>query len=531
MKKLPLGRQVFEAMRKEDLLYVDKTRYIYALLTGTGANQFFLSRPRRFGKTLMCWTLNALFSGKRELFEGLAIAGTDWAWESYPVIHLDMSRVGTDDGIDGVRKSLTDLTGDVAVEYGIDLGGETEPGRMLEVTISKAAKKHGKPAVVIVDEYDKPFLDFYAKPPIAQEVREVMRNFYVKFKANEQHIRFLFMTGISKFAKMGVFSTLNHLTDISLKKEFGALFGYTGEELAENFGEYLEAGAKKLNCPVDELVEKMRVYYNGFCFDGVTKVYNPFSMLNFLSDYEFINHWMNSGSPRIIADYMRCQNLTVEQFVGMPVSRSFASNPGDVETAPAHGFLYQAGYLTLREGVTDDYSLDYPNIEVFQSMSQLVTNNIAQYGGGNYFIDFRTPLFEALNDGNVDLFIETVNRLLSCIPYDDYAKAAQAAIRRSGLPAREWLYRATILAFLHGCGVMALGEHHTSKGRSDLLICHKGAAWVVEFKVAYNDDSKAKAKEALEQITARRYDGPFKTAKKVGLAIDDKTGQITEWAE
>jgi hypothetical protein len=136
---------------------------------------------------------------------------------------------------------------------------------------------------------------------------------------------------------------------------------------------------------------------------------------------------------------------------------------------------------------------------------------------------------DALDDGDVGLFIETVNRLLSSIPYDDYAKAAQRSIRRARVPAREWLYRATILAFLHGCGVMALGEHHTSKGRSDLLICHKGAAWVAEFKVAYNDDSKAKAKEALEQISAKRYDGPFKAAKKVGLAIDDKARQITEW--
>jgi hypothetical protein len=227
---------------------------------------------------------------------------------------------------------------------------------------------------------------------------------------------------------------------------------------------------------------------------------------------------------------MKNQSLTVEQFIGIPVQEDFVRNPGEMETAPPEGFLYQAGYLTLREGATDDYSLDYPNAEVFESMSQLVTKNIAQYGGGNYLVDFRAPLFEALRDGSVNLFIETLNRLLSCIPYDDYAKAAQAAIRRSGLPAREWLYRATILAFLHGCGVMALGEHHTSKGRSDLLICHKGAAWVVEFKVAYNDDSKAKAKEALEQITAKRYDGPFKAAKKVGLAIDDKSRQITEWA-
>jgi hypothetical protein len=381
-----------------------------------------------------------------------------------------------------------------------------------------------------VDEYDKPFLDFYAKPPIAQEVREIMRNFYVKFKANEQHIRFLFMTGISKFAKMGVFSTLNHLTDITLDKKYGALFGYTEEELVKNFGEHLEAGAKELNCSIDELVGNMRWYYNGFCFDGVQRVYSPFSVLNFLNGYMFANYWMDSANPKIIADYMRDRNLTVEQFIGMPVQEDFVRNPGEMETAPPEGFLYQAGYLTLREDAAGDFSLDYPNVEVFQSMSQLVAKNIIQ-SGGDSFIDVRNTLMDALDDGDVGLFIDTVNRLLSSIPYDDYAKAAQRSIRRAGVPAREWLYRATILAFLHGCGVMALGGHHTSKGRSDLLICHRRAVWVVEFKVAYNDDSKAKAKEALEQITAKRYDGPFKAAKKVGLAIDDKTRQITEWAE
>jgi len=206
---------------------------------------FFLSRPRRFGKTLMCWTLDALFSGKRELFEGLAIAETDWAWESYPVIHLDMSRVDTVHAQAGVERSLARLMEDIALEHEIDLRGETDPAGMLDRMIAGLSKKRGKPAVVLVDEYDKPFLDFYAKPPIAQEVREIMRNFYVKFKANEQHIRFLFMTGISKFAKMGVFSTLNQITDISLDEKYGALCGYTEEELVENFGEHLEAGAKK----------------------------------------------------------------------------------------------------------------------------------------------------------------------------------------------------------------------------------------------------------------------------------------------
>ncbi len=231
----------------------------------------------------------------------------------------------------------------------------------------------------------------------------------------------------------------------------------------------------------------------------------------------------------MIADYMNDRNLTVEQFIGMQVSMTFVNNPGEMETAPPEGFLYQAGYLTLREGVSGDFSLDYPNAEVLESMSRLVYTNIMRRrsDGGDW--DISAPLLDALLEGDGDLFIETINHLLASIPYDDYTKAAQSAIRRSGLPAREWLYRTMILGFLRGCGVLAFGEMHTNKGRSDLLICHKGKAWVIEIKVAYNDDGKALAAEALEQINAKQYANPFTTAKKVGMAIDDKTRRIDDW--
>jgi hypothetical protein len=530
MKQLPTGLQEFEYIRKHDTLYVDKTDKIYELVSGA-RKQYFLSRPRRFGKSLTCWTLNALFSGKRELFEGLAISKTDWGWESYPVIHLDMSKVDTDSGTTGVKKSMADQTGDIADKHGIDLQGEREPGRMLEVIIVKTSEKHGKPAVVIVDEYDKPFLDFYKKPPMAQEVRDIMRNYYGRFKANESHIRFLFMTGISKFTKAGVFSTLNNLNDMSLDEDFGTLLGYTEKELVENFGEYLEAGAKKIKCSVDDLVEKMRGHYNGFCFDGVQRVYCPFSVLNFLRGYKFLNYWIETGSPKIIADYMKDRTLTVEQFRGFPVSRDFAYHPGEIETAPPESFLYQSGYLTLREGLGDDFTLDYPNAEVLNSMSELVYKNMMR--SGDDFVDLRTPLVRSLADGDSVRLIETFNRLLAGILYEDYDSAAKQGLTVSGLriTTQEWLYRSTIIAFLRGCGVLVFGEVHNSKGRSDMLVSYAGNTWIIEIKVARNDDSKTVAAEALKQINDKQYDTPYKNAKKLAIAIDDKTRQIGEWIE
>ncbi|MDR3001595.1 MAG: AAA family ATPase, partial [Fibromonadaceae bacterium] len=353
MKELPTGLQVFEHIRRSGMVYVDKTDMIHKIVS-SGRKQFFMSRPRRFGKTLLCYTLNALFSGKRELFEGLAISKTDWAWESYPVIHLDMSQVIIDNGTAVVRSTLVELIDDIALEHEIDLRGTTEPGIMLKRLIVGASQKHGKPAVVIVDEYDSPFVEFFNKPAMAEEIRGIMRGCYSQLKANESHLRFLFLTGISKFTKAGVFSKLNNLNDLSMDKKFGAMLGYTEEELQEYFSDRLDLVAKDRNIPVDELIDKIERHYNGFCFDGIQKVYCPFSILNFFESGEFLNFWMKSGSTKLIADYMRGRSLTVEQFRGMPVSLNFAHDPGEIESAPPESFLYQAGYLTLRDRTGDE---------------------------------------------------------------------------------------------------------------------------------------------------------------------------------
>ena len=526
--RLPIGKQVFERLRTENYLYVDKTRQIYDIVTGD-SEQIFLSRPRRFGKTLLCWTLDALFSGRRELFEGLSISLSDWNWESYPVIHLDMSDIKTSSGVEGVDGSLMSQVKSVASIHGVKLKEITLPGIMLKDVIADVFKKHNKPVVVIVDEYDKPFLDFFNKPQEALKVREIMRDYYITLKSGEQYMRFLFMTGISKFSKMGVFSSLNHMTDISLSEKYGTLLGYTENELVECFDEHLKSTAEKLNISKGELIEKMRDYYNGFCFDGVSRVYCPFSTLSFLESGKFSNYWMKSATPKLIADYMKERTLTVEQFRGLQVSEDFADNPGEIETASPESFLYQSGYLTLREGIYDDYSLDYPNTEVLNSMSELVCKNMTRGNGGGQFMDLRTPLLKAIDGGDGDLFVKTINSLLASIPYDDYAASARQEIELSKIPAREWLYRSTILAFLRGCGVLVFGEMHSSKGRSDLLVSHKGVAWIIEIKVAYNNDGKALAVQALEQINGRRYADQFVTAKKIGIAIDDGARRIKEW--
>jgi hypothetical protein len=226
---------------------------------------------------------------------------------------------------------------------------------------------------------------------------------------------------------------------------------------------------------------------------------------------------------------MKDRNLTVEQFRGMLVSKDFARSPGNIDAAPPESFLYQAGYLTLREDSDDFFQLDYPNTEVLDSMSRLVAENMIQSGGGE-FMDFRTPLIDALRENDCGLFIETINRLLASIPYDDYMNAAKYG-RRKKMPAQEWLYRSTILAFLRGCGVLTFGEMHGSQGRSDLIVTCRGNTWIIEIKVAKDNDCEAQAQEAMKQINDRQYAEPHKNGKKVGIAIDDNTRQIGGWVE
>jgi hypothetical protein len=375
LPKLPVGIQTFETIRREGYLYVDKTQYLVDLIDSGAV--YFLSRPRRFGKSLTITTLEALFSGKKELFDGtngqprLAAAdlmeGPDF--EPSPVIHLDMSKTSTSDGLDNFRKTLSRLIYNEAARLGIELESGLSYSSAFDQLIINTAVQTKKKSVVLIDEYDSPYLEYYSQADVAYEIRNILRDFYTNVKANEQYLRFVFITGISKFTKMGVFSTLNNLDDISLDPEYGAMVGITEEELEEHFSPWLEEAALKYNTTVPLITERIKKYYDGFSFDGVHYLYNTYSLLHFFwHKYMFLNYWMNSGGTRMIADYVRTRNLTIEQFRGMPVSPDFVFSPGEMETTPPAGFLFQGGYLSLRTDEYGNYSLDYPNTEVLNAM-------------------------------------------------------------------------------------------------------------------------------------------------------------------
>jgi len=530
---LPIGMQTFAEIRTEGYVYVDKTKCLVNMID-TG-KIYFLARPRRFGKSLTISTFDALFSGKKELFKGLYAEEfvNRPSFQPSPIIRLDMSEITTDAGIDGIKQSIQAMTREVAKKLSVTLSDTQLPGDLLGELISETARKYAQRVVILVDEYDKPYTDFVNDHEMAEKVRDVLRNFYVRIKSKDEYIRFTFLTGISKFAKFGVFSTLNTPFDISMSPKYASICGYTEEEIIHYFPDYLDETANDMNISTSDLIEKMRYYYNGFSFDDHAEVrlYNPFSTLYFFEKKKFSNFWVHSGKSKMIADYMKNRHLTVEQFRHFPVSNDFVESPGDMDSTPPQGFLYQSGYLTLRPGTIYPLALDYPNTEVLNSMSELVTQNMLQYRDESYS-HCQTDLLTGLITKNTEKVISAFNRLLASIPYDDYTTAARQSISNHDyeMKPQEWLYRSAILSFLQGCGVVVSAEMHTNRGRPDLVVSYRDHVWAIEIKIAYKGESaKGKALEACRQIVAKNYATPYSNAVCLGLGIDDTIRQITEF--
>ena len=527
--KLPKGIQSFEDIRRGGFVYVDKTKYLVDLIND-GA-PLFLARPRRFGKTLTITTFEALFSGKKELFKGLAAEAfmNRPDYQPSPVIRLDMSSINTSGGLESIKESILYVTKEAARKLKVELSDTKTAGILLSELLSRTAEKYNRRVAVLVDEYDKPYTDFVNEPDMAKKVRNILRDYYVQLKAGYENIRFVFLTGISKFARFGVFSTLNNITDLSMMPKYAEICGYTEEEIIQYFPDYMEETAIKMQISAEELMGRMRHYYNGFSFDSGAKarLYNPFSTLLFFERQEFMNFWFQTATSKLIADYMKDRTLTVEQFRNFPVSAHFIESPGDMDSTPPEGFLFQSGYLTLRPGIDDDLSLDYPNTEVLNSMSELLAQNILP---DEDFSGCRSDLLKGLRKGDPAKVINALNRLLASIPYDDFTKAALQSISDNeyDFSPQEWNYRSNILAFLRGCGVVVVAEMHTNKGRADIVLSHKGQTWVIEIKVAFKGaETEQKAEEALRQIIDKNYTKPFPNASGLALAIDDSERQIT----
>jgi hypothetical protein len=439
-----------------------------------------------------------------------------------------MSLVPTKKGEIEFEAAVLDQIESISKRYGVEME-RISMGRAFRKLIENLHDKYG-PAAVLIDEYDKPILDAMGDAGSAARYRELLREFYIQVKGNDKYIRFVFITGITKFSKMGVFSGLNNLEDISMNAGYSTMLGYTEKELADYFGGYIGETARYMGLSEDELLGGMKQYYDGFSFDGEHQLYNPFSTLLFFKNRAFKNFWFESGTPSFLAKFMKDKKLTVDEFRGMNVSGDFASSPGEIESASPAGFLYQAGYLSLRPGTSGDFSLDYPNREVLVSMSALLSENIL--GSSSDAYNSSALLRQALLGGDAPGVIEELNRLLASIPYDDYAAAAKRTVKLRGfdMGAGEWLYRSTLLSYLTGVGLDVEAEPHSSMGRADLRIKFKNRVWVIEIKIARLGDDAAKlADEAMGQIMSKGYGARYENPALLAIVIDDGKRSITEY--
>ena len=519
--KLPIGIQDFENLRQEGYLYVDKTKYLIDLVDN--GKVYFLSRPRRFGKSLTISTFDALFSGKKELFEGLYaeefINRPDY--KISPIVRLDMSTTTTNREIDALEASMLRMVRKSAARYGMEIP-DSPPGDALAVLLDSLAEKHGR-VVVLVDEYDKPILDTLFDQERAEIFRAALRGFYTQIKASDESTRFVFMTGITKFTKTGVFSAMNNLYDVSMDDRYAEMLGYTEDELLGYFDGHIEETAKRLSLPEEELVRQIRSYYDGFSFDGVKRVYNPFSTLSFFQMGQFKNFWFESGSPSFLINYVKTHGIEAEDFRGKTEDEGFTSAT-EIEIAKPSSFLFQSGYLTVRKKKGPKLVLDYPNTEVLSSMAYLfMYSKLTKLDAGN----LRNLLAESFDEGRPEDLITYFNQALAAIPYDIYEREerkyseAHASIIMNNLA--ESFFHALLFTLIWAARLTTVAENHSYHGRSDIEIIKENHHYIVELKIADSEaECEKAADEAMAQIKAKGYADRFAPgeATLIGIAVD-----------
>ena len=512
MKNLPIGIQTLPEIRAKNCVYVDKTRLVHQLAT-TGKYYFF-SRPRRFGKSLLISTLKELYLGNKALFEGLWIEN-NWDWsKKNPVLHFSFDDMAYKQI--GLEAAIVKELNRWAKHYEIHLTETTFKLQFKEL-LEELSKKHGKVALLI-DEYDKPIIDFLEKHEVEQAKfnRDILREFYGVLKNSDELLEIVFITGISKFAKISLFSHLNNLKDITLTEKYAALTGYTQEELEFYFEDYLQVCEKKLNIQREELLNQMKIWYNGYSWDGVTTVYNPFGTLNFLDEQTFRNHWFSTGSPDFLIKQMR--RLTYYNVENSIVNDRILDKY-DLDNLTLIPLLFQTGYLTVKkvDRMTGDMVLDYPNKEVRESMYEFLIDDVAQ----NPQRVHTGMVIQDLNKAFVARDLEKVktilNALLADMPVEAYQKQT------------EGLFHGLVHLVFKYLGVFVNSEVHSSQGHADSVVQTLTDVYIFEFK--FNKT----AQEGLDQIIKQDYAGKYRAANKVitGIGVNfstDKKG-IDDWVE
>ena len=508
---LPLGLQTFAKVREGGFVYVDKTAHALDLANDAGI--YFLARPRRFGKSLFLDTLHNLFEGRRELFSGLH-AEANWDWEvQYPVVKLDMS--GSFDKLAALDIRLLNLLENNAIELGIDLRGQ-DAQTQLNNLIMDAHRHYGQQTVLLIDEYDKPMLDNIDDTDLAEQMCKQLRGFYSIIKAADKHLRFVMLTGVSKFSKVSIFSGLNNLKDISLDPHYGSICGYTEDDLHEVFSEHLQG--------VDR--EQLRRWYNGYNFLGSKPVYNPHDIIHFIDrsqsfgEPQFDNYWFESGTPTFVVDLLARDQILAHQLEPLSVGREILDSC-PINKLELSTVLFQSGYLTIESVDRSDpqkpiYKLVCPNASVRSALH----NNLFRYHTGIENANHHGVMYRALRDAQLASVESELQRLFAGIAADNY--------RKNDIAHFEGYYASVVYSFFVGMGLNVIAEDASSRGRVDLSIQLGANTYIIEFKVVKR---KTRNNSALQQIIqsgyATKYSG---NVYQIGIEFSETRRNIAGFA-
>ena len=517
-RKLPVGIQSFEKIRKEGYLYVDKTDIIWQL-ANRNKTYNYLSRPRRFGKSVLVDTLEAYFLGKKELFEGLKIMQLETEWVKRPVIRLDMSRAGAEPE---TLRSYLDITFDrLEKEYGITPKPTAKLADRFNAIIVGAYEQTGQQVAILIDEYDSP-LQHSWKTPQHEACTAIYREVFAILKADDKYEKFVFITGITKFTQISLFSVLNNLSNISFEPEYAAICGITKEEVLRDFKPEINKLAEYEDWTFNEAVAKLTAYYDGYHFSrrNMVDVFNPFSLINALADSDLKNYWASSGATSLLPKFVDDMEIRLKDFDHSALLGTIIET-SDVTGGGAELFLYQSGYLTIKGYINGTYLLGIPNFEVRQALNEIVLPTLAMRKN-NDLQSTQAFLNVHLSLGNLPEAMKCLKALIADVPYSNKKLASMDMEER---------YRLIMSTIFYAIGCRVEVEKMIATGRIDMVVENTNFIYVLELKLSNNGGVDA----ATEQMKAKQYAEPFKADKRkvIALAIelDDMGKGLVDWKE
>ena len=508
----PIGIQTFANIREADFAYVDKTAYVYKM--ASQGKCYFLSRPRRFGKSLLLSTLKSYFQGKKELFEGLAISKLEKEWKQYPVLHVDLNTAlyTTPEALTGLLDYHFRSWEKV---FGIEIKDNDISARFRNIIVNAAQQSPESKVVILVDEYDKPLLEAIGKPELQEEYRQILKAFYSNIKSCDEYIRFAMLTGVTKFSHLSIFSGLNNLRDISLDPNYADLCGFTQQELETAFSESIDEFAAAMKVNRAEMLELLKKHYDGYHFskDLSVSVYNPFSIINAFAQNSLNAFWFATGTPNFLVEVIKQCDYSLDMLATEPKTAEDLGTIDSMYSDPIPLF-FQSGYLTIKDydSRLEAYQLDFPNKEVEQGFARFMS---LYYNGGNRQGSFNIFRFvKAVEGGDAEQFMTLLQAFYADNDYQLTGKL-------------EVYFQNSLSMLFKLLGYYVQAERHTSKGRMDVTLQTKDYIYILELKIDKSAD------EALQQIEEKQYAAPFKADPrklfKIGVCFSSEERGIKDW--